>query len=239
LKQSCSLKKGHNMNRPTISMLFTVLVATATAPAHAFLDEMVIGMTSVANNLISSSTSVTNNTVNQASATLNSLSSNPGKMADRIGLMADRIGLMADRIVTTEGLMAGVAHKLIDSNQQSRLAQQPVVYSPAVSHPFGQWNAGTSGVNVARPAPTAVSNPYMNAYAPVAQQQEVTAYRDNSHYSASNMIFGHAGSTYTAARHVPAQPATPVSSGFGFSVQPAVKAANRSCGLSYGVPVRC
>jgi hypothetical protein len=190
---------------------------------------------------------VTNNTVNNASSTLTNLTSNPGKMADRIGLMADRIGLMADRIVTTEGLLAGVAHKLIDSNQQSRPAQQSVAYYPNANAQQNQWNAGFSGFNAMRPAPVqaqapaqnSFGNPFMNAYAPQAQQREVSAYRDNSHYSASNMIFGNAGSTYTAARNVPVQPASYAPSGYGFAPQPAVKTANNACGLSYGVPVRC
>jgi hypothetical protein len=60
--------------------LFTAL----SNPSFAFFDELVIGITSVTNNLIDSTESVTNNTVNAASATMLSLSSNPGKMADRM-----------------------------------------------------------------------------------------------------------------------------------------------------------
>ena len=103
--------------------LVTAVMASCSGSAFAFFDELVLGMTSVTNNLIDSTESVTNNTVNTASTTMLSLSSNPGKMADRIGLMADRIGFMADRIVTTEGIMAGLAHKIIDSNSQPRVAQ--------------------------------------------------------------------------------------------------------------------
>ncbi len=101
------------------------LALTATlfaAPAHAFFDKMIDGMTSVTNNLIDSSENVANHTVTTTSTTVLVLSRDIGKMADRIdrmadkiGLMADRIGVMADRIVTTESMMAGFAHKLVDT----------------------------------------------------------------------------------------------------------------------------
>jgi hypothetical protein len=110
---------------------FYAMLASVSTPSHAFLTELVVGMTSVTNNLIDSTESVTNNTVNTASTTMLSLSSNPGKMADRIGLMADRIGFMADRIVTTEGIMAGLAHKIIDRTTEPRVVPQYASYAPA------------------------------------------------------------------------------------------------------------
>jgi hypothetical protein len=105
-----------------LSLTFAIAALTLAAPAHAFFDEIVLGMTSVTNNLIDSSESVANNTITTGSTTILVLSRDIGKMADRIdrmadkiGLMADRIGVMADRIVTTETMMAGLAHKLVDA----------------------------------------------------------------------------------------------------------------------------
>jgi hypothetical protein len=109
-----------------------VLSATLLAnPAHAFFDEIVVGLTSVTNNLIDSSENVAIQGMNTTSTTLLVLSRDIGKMADRIdrmadkiGLMADRICVMADRIVTTESMMAGFAYKLVDTGAS---ALQPVV----------------------------------------------------------------------------------------------------------------
>ena len=107
------------MNRLALPLVLSgALLAT---PAHAFFDEIVLGLTSVSNNLIDSSESVANNTLATTSTTVLVLSRDIGKMADRIdrmadkiGLMADRIGVMADRIVFTESMMANFAHKLVD-----------------------------------------------------------------------------------------------------------------------------
>lgn len=106
----------------TMNLLAAGLLALAAAPAHAFLDGMIAGMTSVTNNLIDSTENVTISTVNTTSTTMLLLSNDIGKMADRInvmadkiGVMADRIGVMADRIVLTESMMAGVAHKVLDN----------------------------------------------------------------------------------------------------------------------------
>lgn len=225
---------------PVKKSVFSIaLITLFSSSSFAFFDELVVGATSVTNNLISSGASVTNNTVNTASTTMISLTSNPGKMADRVGLMADRIGFMADRIVTTEGLMAGLAHKVIDSNQQQRPVQQYAsAYAPApaamptgsqygYANPAGYHNYPTAS------GPTASGNPYL---APPAQV--VPSYG----YSASQMIYGVAGSTYTAAR-TPAPAAHTYQPGytsdFGFSARPAVLAAGNSCGMSYGVPRKC
>ena len=47
--------------------------------------------------------------------------------------MADGIGYMGDRIVTTDGIVAGVAHKMLDTNKPSQPAmqQQGWGYAPA------------------------------------------------------------------------------------------------------------
>ena len=92
------------MHRLTLPMaLSCFLLAT---PAQAFFDEIVVGMTSVSNNLIHSGESVTKHSISTTSTTVLVLSHDIGKMADKIGLMADRIGVMADRIVLTEAMMA-------------------------------------------------------------------------------------------------------------------------------------
>jgi len=228
-------------------VVFTsALMVSFPAPSHAFLTELVVGMTSVTNNLIDSTESVTNNTMNNATSTMQSLSSNPGKMADRIGLMADRIGFMADRIVTTEGIMAGLAHKIIDSGPSPQVRQFAAGYVPANSTAYAPAYAPAYV-----PVAAALVN-YQHAYAvvqpgnaysyphptPVAP---VHARSDNSHYSASYMIYGNTGSTYTAAR--PATAATPVSNTYlsaqAYAQPPAVKAVAQSCGISYGVTRRC
>jgi hypothetical protein len=218
------------MNTVQKISLSAALLATLSSPSFAFFDELLVGATSITNNLISSGASVTNNTVNTASTTMISLSSNPGKMADRVGLMADRIGFMADRIVTTEGIMAGLAHKVIDSAPQQRPVQQ---YASG----YGYNNA---------PRQVANGNPYMTSYAaepaPIAQGYAANygyAQPDNNRYSASHMIYGNAGATYAAARNTPAPTANPYASGYGFSAKPAVKAASNICGFSYGLPHSC
>ena len=242
----------------------TALLTSISSPSFAFFNELVIGMTSVTNNLIDSTESVTNNTVNTASTTMLSLSSNPGKMADRIGTMADRIGYMADRIVTTEGIMAGLAHKIIDSNQQPRVIHQYAsAYAPApvASGPAG-YSAGssfnnsyanpytnTSAYNPGYSRPVSIqkvsSNPYL-----AASQAQVTVVPapnngyvkpDNSHYSASHMIYGVSGATYSAAK--PTYGASTYQanspSGYGLATQPATRTAQNSCGFSYGVARTC
>lgn len=228
------------------------LLVSVSGSASAFFDELVIGATSVTNNLISSTASVTNNTVNTASTTMISLSSNPGKMADRIGVMADRIGYMADRIVTTEGIMAGLAHKIIDSNAQPRPVQQYAStyvpgYAPAQAYQAGYQPAGNSfnpsyNTGNRAAAPVTNSNPYLMTSA-AAPAQPVYAQPDNNRYSASHMIYGNSGATYTAARQAPASVANPYQSGFGFSAGQAANTASNtasnSCGLSYGMPRSC
>ena len=105
------------------------IMATLQAmPAHAFFDEIVLGMTSVTNNLIDSSESVANNGITTTSNTILLLSRDIGKMADRIGLMADRIGVMADRIVLTESMLANFAHKLVDTGAaaSARMEAAPI-----------------------------------------------------------------------------------------------------------------
>lgn len=110
------------MKRFASSLAFStaVLASTWTLPAHAFFDEVVLGMTSVSNNLIDSSESVANNAISTGSTTILLLSRDIGKMADRIGLMADRIGVMADRIVLTESMLANLAHKVVDTGAAAR-----------------------------------------------------------------------------------------------------------------------
>ena len=224
-------------------MVFTsALMVSFSAPSHAFLTELVVGITSVTNNLIDSTESVTNNTMNNATSTMQSLSSNPGKMADRIGLMADRIGFMADRIVTTEGIMAGLAHKIIDSGQSPQVRQFAAGYVPANATAYAPAYVPAAAAPVNYQHAYAVVLPG-NAYSyprptPVAP---VHARSDNSHYSASYMIYGNTGSTYTAAR--PATAAAPVSNTYlsaqAYAQPPAVKAVAQSCGISYGVTRRC
>jgi hypothetical protein len=225
--------------------LTAALLTTFAAPSHAFLTELVVGMTSVTNNLIDSSESITNNSINAASTNLLSLTSNPGKMADRIGLMADRIGFMADRIVTTEGIMAGLAHKIIDSNSQPRVVHQYVsAYAPAPAHlvtgGYGKTHATTYGQapQHAMPLRTPGGNPYLAAKpAPVVSHSGYIQ-PDNSRYSASSMIYGVTGATYTAAR-----PATAVQTQAGYSFGSGrlvgTTTAGNSCGYSYGVTRSC
>lgn len=230
--------------------LAVALIAAYSTPSFAFLD----GLTSVTNNLIDSTESVTNNTVNNATATVLSLSSNPGKMADRIGQMADRIGYMGDRIVTTEGIVAGVAHKMLDTTkpQQPALQQHAWGYAPAPT-PYHapsayQYNAG--GFGYAQPAPVqqVQVNPYMpQSYTPQAAVP-VSGYGyarpGNERYSASNMIFGVSGATYTAQRTptLPVAQTYPMAnrvSGYGFAAQAAPTKVSVNCDFTYGVPVNC
>lgn len=119
--------------------------ALLASPAHAFFDEIVVGLTSVTNNLIDSSENVAVQGMNTTSTTILVLSRDIGKMADRIdrmadkiGLMADRIGLMADRIVTTESMLAGLAHKLVDTGAAA--------VQPAAPVPLGNTLACTASV---------------------------------------------------------------------------------------------
>lgn len=225
------------MFNPKSLALAGATMAIVSTPASAFFDELVIGLTSVTNNLIDSTESVTNNTINTTSATMLSLSSNPGKMADRIGVMADRIGFMADRIVTTEGIMAGLAHKIIDSNQQPRVVQQYAsAYAPAPV-PMQAAYQTTAYQNAYQPGPAPirrnVGNPYMAAPA-AAHVGYPMQQTDNRAYSASHMIYGVSGATYTAA-----SPAASFPSAHGFSARPAVNTVENSCGFSYGVARRC
>lgn len=116
--------------------IFTAsLLALAVSPAYAFFDQMISGMTSVTNNLIDSSENVAVQGMNTTSTTVLVLSNDIGKMADRInvmadkiGVMADRIGVMADRIVTTEQMMSGFAHKLVDTGAELARGQQAGYY---------------------------------------------------------------------------------------------------------------
>lgn len=227
------------------SALVVALFAVNSTPSFAFFE----GLTSVTNNLIDSTESVTNNTVNNATTTVLSLSSNPGKMADRIGQMADRIGYMGDRIVTTEGIVAGVAHKMLDTTKPSQPAMQqqawgyapiPTPYHVPATH---QYSAG--GYGYAQPAP--IQHVQVNPYMP--QPAAPTSVYGNAHpgnerYSASNMIFGVSGATYTAQRN----PMSPVAqrypqenrvSGYGFAAQPVPTKVSVNCDFTYGVPVNC
>jgi hypothetical protein len=184
-------------------MTAAVVLSTVSAPSHAFMETLILGLTSVTNNLIDSTESVTNNTIDAASDGFQTVATGPGLMADRIGVMADRIGFMADRIVTTEGIMAGLAHKLIDANQAQKAASMPVAYG---------------AVPAQAPA----------YYAPASVHA----------YSASNMIHGVLGATYTAT--------TPAAQGYrpgqlsARVMQPqSVPVAQNSCKVAYGVPLKC
>jgi hypothetical protein len=206
--------------------LSSVLLLSFATPSHAFLTELVVGMTSVTNNLIDSTESVTNNSINAASTNLQSLTSNPGKMADRIGLMADRIGFMADRIVTTEGIMAGLAHKIIDRSSEprvihhypSRYAAEPLQY--------------TQPVRIQQ----AVGNPYM-APLPGTYASARSMQHDNAQYSASSMIYGVTGATYTASRPAKASDSA-YAPAWRAAATPAPASAVRMCS-SYGVTRSC
>jgi hypothetical protein len=241
----------------------TGLFAALTSPSFAFFDEMIKGMTSVANNLIDSSESVTNNTINAASTNMLSLASNPGKMADRIGTMADRIGYMADRIVTTEGIMAGLAHKIIDSNQQPRVIHQYAsTYAPAPAIPISthyQANAydttytGSHGNNYShnpgfapsQSAQNAGANPYLAASRPPVAAtyapSQTYAQPDNSRYSASHMLYGVSGATYKAAQ--PGYGANTYQAGaptgYGLAAESNMRSTTNICALSYGVARSC
>lgn len=123
-------------------VLASGLMALASAPAHAFWDEMVVGMTSVTNNLIDSSENVTVTSVATTSNTVLLLSRDIGKMADRIdamadkiGVMADRIGVMADRIVLTESMMANFAHKVVDRGHDLAFLQYGYAHGVPVQVP--------------------------------------------------------------------------------------------------------
>lgn len=231
------------------TVLVTAVMTSCSGSALAFFDELVVGMTSVTNNLIDSTESVTNNTVNTASTTMLSLSSNPGKMADRIGVMADRIGFMADRIVTTEGIMAGLAHKIIDSNTQPRVVHQYAsAYAPApmpahsatVGYGNPYSNAYGQVPQIAAPQRTVASNPYLAAKpVPAVAQYGYAPQPDNSRYSASNMIYGVSGATYTAAHPATSTPVQlAYSYGSGIASRPVVSKTN-SCGYAYGVTRSC
>lgn len=224
--------------------LATAVLASTSTPSYAFLTELVVGLTSVTNNLIDSTESVTNNTVNTASTTMLSLSSNPGKMADRIGLMADRIGFMADRIVTTEGIMAGLAHKIIDSTTQPRVMHQYAsAYAPAPQPMQARYPSSQPNTRIE----SGYGNPYSAhsaSYAPVTPAAPAYALPDNSRYSASYMIYGNTGSTYNSVRPATPTPASAANayaaSGYGFSAQPFVnKTAANSCPTAYGVKRSC
>ncbi len=243
--------------------LAVALIAAFSTPSFAFFD----GLTSVTNNLIDSTESVTNNTVNNATTTVLSLSSNPGKMADRIGQMADRIGYMGDRIVTTEGIMAGVAHKMMDTAKPAQQVQQQRAWgfaptAPAPTPVGYQYNANNYGYGYAQPAPAqhVNANPYMPSAAPAHVPAPAYGYPQqgfghqgyvqpgNERYSASNMIFGMPGGTYTAARNSTSQSTAPATqgyratsyaAGYGYAQQPVASKVNNNCGYSYGVPVNC
>jgi len=245
--------------------LSAALFASLTSPSLAFFDELVKGLTSVTNNLIDSTESVTNNTVNNASTTMVSLSGNPGKMADRIGVMADRIGFMADRIVTTEGIMAGLAHKIIDRTMEPRVAPHFASYAhpaPALMPTYYQANnyGNAHGSVYAQPqrpaqAQQISSNPYIatqvarqllahsqssgngNIYGNGNAHDHSQAQPDNSRYSASYMIFGNTGSTYTAAQ--PGRmPLSAPSNIYNYPAPATVTKTVNSCGYSFGLPRR-
>lgn len=146
------------------SLIAASLLALTAPSAHAFMDGMIAGMTSVTNNLIDSTENVTVTSINTTSTTVLLLSNDIGKMADRInvmadkiGVMADRIGVMADRIVVTESMMAGFAHKVADNNHEL-----------AVLRLGGQVAANRSSVNApAAPLYTPPGQAYrVNAYLP-------------------------------------------------------------------------
>lgn len=194
------------IRKVTLGFTMTLLVGLSS-PAHAFWGELVEGMTSVTNNLIDSSENVANHTIDATALTIVTLSNDTGKMADRIGLMADRIGVMADRIgfmadriVTTEGLLAGIAHKAMDHHAGSavRVAQ-------------------TSADSPARPGQVRVA--------------------DTSRYSASQMILGVGGSTYTAT--------TPAAQGYQPGVNPWLASRGpqqlptRGCGYRESEAIKC
>lgn len=182
-------------------MTVAVVLSTLSAPSHAFMETLILGLTSVTNNLIDSTESVTNNTIDAASDGFQTVANGPGLMADRIGVMGDRIGFMADRIVTTEGIMAGLAHKLIDTGLAKQATSMPVAHG-----------------SVPDPAVTAPSDVHV--------------------YSASNMIHGVQGATYTAT--------TPAAQGYrpgqltALVMQPRpLPVGQNSCKVAYGVPLKC
>jgi len=157
-------------------LLASLLLVAVSSSAHAFWDSMVVGMTSVANNMIDSSESVTKNSIDASTLTVVTLSSDSLKMADRIGLMADRIGVMADRIgfmadriVTTEGLLAGIVHKSLD--QDKGVAAPQANYSSSAmlfGGPGNTYTATTPATQGYQPASNALL-PQTDAPQPVAK----------------------------------------------------------------------
>ncbi|MDF1880206.1 hypothetical protein JHD50_02620 [Sulfurimonas sp. MAG313] len=112
-----------------IKLLSTLLIVTILIPMNAnalFLKTMVQEMTSVANNVIDSSTQVSSEMLQLFGA----LADDIGEMADRILVMADKIGEMADRIVETEKIMATLATDIatIKSNQGVSAVISPSIF---------------------------------------------------------------------------------------------------------------
>jgi len=95
-----------------------ILVVGFILPVNAnafFFKSMVEGMTSVANNMVDSSTQISSEMLDLFGA----LADDIGEMADRILVMADKIGEMADRIVATEQLMADMMVQLAQINNNT------------------------------------------------------------------------------------------------------------------------
>jgi len=111
-----------------------------------------------------------------------------------------------------------------------------------IGYQYGYANSVGYNNYPAAPSPIATGNPYLVTPAPVAASYSYAQPLHNG-YSASQMIYGVAGSTYTAARPAPAPAASAYQPGnasdYGFAARPAAMTAANSCGLSYGVPRKC
>jgi len=214
--------------------------AVVSTPSHAFMEAMIQGLTSVTNNLIDSGESVTNNAIDAGADSLKTVSGNAGLMADRIGVMADRIGFMADRIVTTEGLMAGLAHKIIDSNQP-QVPKQLAVSAPVPAYGAMPWSVSTVPAERADNRSAARPNPWGVAAEPTPRPAVAPAQPAYSGhpYSASNMLYGVQGVTYTAT--------TPAAQGYhagqlsilNLPHKDTQTAGGQFCKVAYGVPLKC
>jgi len=109
-----------------------LLIVSFALPINAnafFLTSMIEGMTSVANNMVDSSTEISSemldlfgalaDDIGEMADRILDMADKIGEMADRILVMADKIGEMADRIVATEQLMADMVVQLAQINQNT------------------------------------------------------------------------------------------------------------------------
>ena len=113
-----------------------ILVVGFILPVNAnafFFKSMVEGMTSVANNMVDSSTQISSEMLDLFGALADDIGEMADRilvMADKILIMADKIGEMADRIVATEQLMADMMVEItaIRNGQGTTTSSVPTVF---------------------------------------------------------------------------------------------------------------